>query len=549
MVNVIYEKFADRIATGLNRKAIRTCSSWAESYRIMSKPFPGPWTFKHHPWLREMHDARSELWVGQKAAQMGYTETLLNKVFYEIDINQTDCLYALPTQKPDAADFSSARFDPALEMSKHLTNLFSDVKNVGHKRAHTANLYVRGSRARNALKSFPAGLIVLDEIEEFVQENIPLALERASGQIEKQICLVSTPSVHKFGINKYFLQTSQEHFFFECPHCNKLVELAFPESLVILGEDQHDPKVKESYLQCTACHGKLEHETKTQWLGTGRWVAKVANREERGFYINQMYSPAQSGRPAELVKAYFKAQFNQADEQEFYNSKLGLPHETKGSRITEAQIVDCTGEYVTKDFYNQNRVVTMGVDVGSWLHVEIDAWTIGPGGEDINTISKPKVIYQGKVKDFEELDKLMLRFYVSGCVIDAHPERRKALEFARRFYGNVKVCIYARGINGKTIKVHEDDDHIVLVDRTYWLDQSLGRFHKQEIVIPANTDLEYKEHLKAVVKIYEKDAQGNPIAKYISAGDDHYAHSRNYAEIALPLASRLGGTQNMESPV
>lgn len=538
---MILEKFAERIQVGLNRKAIKTCSSWAEQYRIMGKPFPGIWTFKYHPWLREMHDATCELWVGQKAAQMGYTETLLNKVFFEMDINQTDCLYALPTQKPDATDFSSARFDPALELSSHLMKLFSDVKNVGHKRAHSANLYVRGSRARNALKSFPAGLIVLDEVEEFVQANIPLALERASGQIEKQVCLVSTPSIHKYGINKYFINSSREHFFFKCPHCNKLIELKFPESVIICGENQHDPKIKESRYICYECKNIILHSEKSEFLKNGYWVAEITNREARGFYINQLYST--TVRPEDLIKSYFRGLEDQAEEQEFYNSKLGLPHEVKGSRVTDSEIVACIGNYTNTQHYRGNKLITMGVDVGTWLHVEIAEWTL------TKTTNFPRIIFQGKVKDFEELDDFMYRFKVNFAVIDAHPERRKALEFARRFYGNVKVCIYARGINGKTIKVHEDDDHLVLIDRTSWLDLSLGRFHTHEILIPSDTPLEYKEHIKALVKIYEKDSDGNPVAKYISADDDHFGHARNYSEIALTLAADSGGVQNAESPI
>jgi phage terminase large subunit GpA-like protein len=132
--------FAKRIAEGLKRKNLTTCSRWACECRVMGQPFPGRWTFDHHPWLRGMHDSEAELNVGQKAAQMGFTETVLNIVFYHIDIKAVDCLYVLPAKTPDASDFSAARFDPALESSPHLASLFSDVKNVGHKRAGSANL-------------------------------------------------------------------------------------------------------------------------------------------------------------------------------------------------------------------------------------------------------------------------------------------------------------------------------------------------------------------------------------------------------------------------
>ena len=114
----------EQIHSGLKRKAVTTCSRWAEKYRVMGKPFPGPWTFDHHPWARDMCDATEDLVIGQKAAQMAFTEVALNKVFFTIDIKGVSCMYILPASKPDANDFSTSRFDPALEMSEHLSSIF-----------------------------------------------------------------------------------------------------------------------------------------------------------------------------------------------------------------------------------------------------------------------------------------------------------------------------------------------------------------------------------------------------------------------------------------
>jgi hypothetical protein len=39
----------------------------------------------------------------------------------------------------------------------------------------------------------------------------------------------------------------------------------------------------------------------------------------------------------------------------------------------------------------------------------------------------------------------------------------------------------------------------------------------------------------------QKDKNGNPIVRYINGSkQDHYAHSLNYCEIALPLALGIG---------
>ena len=139
MTNNLSQLFRERIAEGLSRQSLTNVSEWAEKYRVMGKPFPGKWSFKYHPWLKAMHDSKYDFNVGQKAAQMGYTETVLNWIFKSIDLDGESCLYVLPTSD-DASDFSASRFDPALEESEHLNNLFSNVKNVGLKRAGSASL-------------------------------------------------------------------------------------------------------------------------------------------------------------------------------------------------------------------------------------------------------------------------------------------------------------------------------------------------------------------------------------------------------------------------
>lgn len=538
------EIFATRIAEGLKRKSITKCSKWAESYRVLGTPFPGPWTFKYHPWLRGMHDSQAELNVGQKSAQAGFTETILNIVFYNIDVKAVDCLYVLPAKTPDASDFSAARFDPALELSPHLANLFSDVKNVGHKRAGAANLYIRGSRSRAGLKSVPTGLIILDEVDEMTEANIPLAMERAAGQLEKQVWMVSTPTVDLYGINKYYAQSTQNHFHFKCPCCSRFTELTFPECLVITADDVTDSAIKDSHIICKECKGRLEHRDKPKFLASGIWQPSFTTRDAEGWHINQLYSSTM--KPGDFAKAALTANIDPSAEQELWNSKLGLPHVVDGARVTDKDIEQSKRGHKRSEA-RPTGFMTMGVDVGKWIHYEIDSWVLPhTSGIDINISSKSIVLTHGRLREFEELDELMQNFGIHFCVIDANPERRKALEFANRFYGRVKLCFYGRGVSGKTIHVHEAEPTIT-VDRTSWLDLSLGRFRRDDaIMLPMDIDMEYREHIKAPIRIYEKDADGNPVGRYIEGSSaDHYAHARNYAEIALPLGMSFGVNQSL----
>jgi len=483
-----------------------------------------------------MHDAKSPFVWGQKAAQMGYTETVLNKVFYEVGINAVSVLYVLPAKTPDASDFSSARFDPAVELSPYLQTLFTDTKNIGHKRAGTANIYIRGSRSRAGLKSVPVGLIILDEIEEMTQDNIPLVFERTSGQLEKQTWGISTPSIDDHGINKRFKTSTQEHFMFRCPHCSRSIELQYPDSIVFDGKDSH--------LICTACKSTLSHETKQEWLADGFWMP-TQEADDRGFYINQLYSMMIT--PAELSKAYEGSLNNVADEQEFFNSKLGLTHIIDGARVTDGDLDQCIGEHKNQ-MSTPTGIVTMGVDVGTWINYEVDEWRFPANmvTDDLNIEARCKVLEFGKVRTFNELNALMRKWAVQYAVIDAQPERRKSFEFAQNFNGYVKTCFYGQGIQGKQISIHKEMEHTVTVDRTSWMDVALSRFRNKSITLPVDTGIEYRDQIKAPVRIYKKDGNGNPVARYVEGSSaDHYTHSRVYNEVALNFAAEMAGSQDI----
>jgi len=542
-------KFLEVIHAGLERQTLTKCSHWAEKCRIMGPPLAGPWTFTYHPWLREMQDTDTELCIGQKAAQVGFTEMALNRVFYCIDIKHADCLYILPAMHPDAHDFSASRFDPAIDLSPYLKNLFSDVKNIGHKRAGSTNLFIRGSRSRAGLKSIPISQLTLDEIDEMNQANIPLVFERQSGQINKQTWIFSTPTVDGFGVNKWFTQSTEEHFMFACPHCSRQTELVFPECLVITADDALDIRLRESYLICKECKHPLDHNSRSEWLKNGKWIPKFPNRDSRGFHINQLYSSTVAGRPIELAKAFLSTFVSKAAEQEFYNSKLGLPHIVMGARINESNIVDCISSHKNGTII-PSKLITMGIDVGSWLHYVVKEWSlpIRASGPDINMDAKARIIEIGKVLQFTELDVIMQKYRPNMTIIDANPERRKSYEFAQRFWGYVKLCFYGNNVNGKQINEGKDlMENMVTVDRTSWLDLTLGRYANKTVLLPVDTPLEFKENIKALVRIYEEDSNKNPVGKYISTSSDHYAHADNYAEIALPLAFKIGTHQNIRS--
>jgi|2_EtaG_2_1085320.scaffolds.fasta_scaffold00029_12 hypothetical protein len=555
----LQEEIAAKISAGLQRRTVKSCSKWAEKYRVMGKPFPGTWSFDHHPWLLEMHDTQAEKTVGQKAAQMGYTEWAMNLTFYNMDVNSFDCLYILPTSD-DAGDFSAGRFDPALELSPHLRGFFSDVNNVRLKRAGSNTLYVRGSHSRSKLKSIPTPLIVVDEMDEMPPASIALLEERQSGQVQIILIFLSTPSIDGFGINGEYILSTEEHFHFNCPLCNRIIELEFPDSLVVTAESLTDKGIVNSYLQCMQCKGKLPIEKRPNgeiykpWLkhrdrgGTAHFIPSHSNRDVRGFHVSQFYSMARVGDPVKLAYAKLLADRDPTRAQEWWNSKGGLTYEAEGARVTEKNLMDCTGGYHSGPSSAREVIPTMGIDVGAVLHTVIKEFTLEGWmpAMAINDLASARILQakttSGNVSngedDFEEALEWFKKYGCLGVVIDAEPERRSALRFVQKIWGRALLCDYLFSQSGREAIIDEDAASIK-VNRTAWMDISLGRYKNGSVQIPVDISLEFKSHIREPVRVFQEDKWGNKYGVYKNVKPDHFAHADTYAEIALPLATSI----------
>lgn len=545
--------FGIALNEGLVSRSLSSCSRWVLHRRIMGEPFPGPYSFKYHPWCKEIHDTDAGFNTIMKAAQMGLTEVAINVAFFTVDIKKRDVLYVLPTAL-NASDFSKSRFNTALLYSEYLSDLFTDTNTVGLKQAGGVNLYIRGSRGDSNMKSIPVSVLILDEADEMDQRSIWLALERLSGQLHKFVFSLSTPTIPQFGIHKLFLQGTQEHYFFKCPRCSRTTEFIFPDCLEICGDSISDPDVRKTHLKCKECKKKIKHEEKPEVLKNAFWEPTAhVDEDHRSYYINQMYS--YTVKPSDLALAYFRGIGDESAMVEFYNSKQGLPFIPDGGQVTEEEIENSIRGYFSgneRPDIGTNRCIVMGVDQGKMNNVVIVEYFLDGGG-DLNAAAHAKVLAAFKLpgENFELLDPLMRDWQIQACVIDADPQTNDARRFARRFPKYVYLCRYRKGVTGKELQISEKESNapFVTVDRSNWFDASLGRFHSNRVHLPADIPLEFKEHIKALVRTYEKDELGNPKAKYLNTGPDHYGHAFNYAEIAFPLAAGVGVCQDLDEKV
>ena len=542
-----FAQFAEQLHSSLEHRTIESASEYAGKYRYILPKRGGtvtaPFSFEYYPWLREMHDSQAEFNVGQKSAQMGYTELLLNWVFYKIDIKKQSCLYVLPTDD-NASDFSASRFDPAIEASPHLIKLFSNTKNTGHKRSGQASLYIRGSRAKNKLISIPVGNIAIDELDQMVQKHIALIWERMSGQFEKQSWAISTPTVEGYGINKLFVHTTEEHYFFRCPRCNRHEQL-LQDNLVICGDHQDDPDVHRSHLICTKCKGVLNHETKPLWLADAKFV-EARKHDHRGFYVNQLYSSTVS--PVEMARSYLIGQEDEEALREYWNSKMGNCFVPSSYRLNDEDIDGAKGKYTTEKKYTGFHFISMGVDVGTLLNYVIEEWTLDVSAETIEDCHS-RVIAYGTVDEFIELDDLIEDYRVTYTVIDANPERRASTAFCKKWAGRARACFYGKEKLDREITLSVTSP-TVSVNRATWIDHTIKKIKRYGMLLPVNLDPEITNQLKANIKIIGVDSNGNVTYRYDNLEKpDHYHHALVYAELAARCAFEGGSASDIRKRV
>lgn len=508
------------------------------------------WSYELFPWTKEMIDCKDPHWASQKAAQMGISEVLINFAFYAISQLRTPTLYGLPSERPDARDFSMTRFDPAVEMSPYLSTVFQNsTSNNFLKMAGTIPLYIRGSKGGASFHSIPVGALILDEVDKMSDKAVREAIERLSAQFKYFIRQASTPSVPGFGVNRTFELSTQDFYTFKCPCCSRWTEFTFPECLVIPTDDVRDPAINDTYLRCKECGGRIEHEAKPEIFKTAKWQPRFANRNIRGFRISQLYSCAL--HPARLAEAYLYSLTNPADEQVFYNSKLGQEHSVKGAAVTDDHIKAARSTHLN-GCTPTSPIITMGIDVGNFLHVKVMEYKFNPRAIDPNSDSEARLIFFDKIKkettDLSELDSIIGTFSPICICIDAGPERLISEKFALRHPGRAFTVNYNDHTDGKTL--NSPERHKLTVNRTYWIDQYLGRYMTNMIKIPANINEELRVHLKTLQKMFEKNRIGVVIGRYVETeGRDDYAHAGVYCEIALRKAYESGYLGNLKVKV
>ena len=451
------------IANGLTTHTLTSCSRWATHRRIMGEPFPGPYSWKYHPWVKELHDSWAPFTYVMKAAQLGVTEAAINRALYTIDKLKRDVLYVLPTTL-NASDFSKSRFGAALDSSPYLKSIFTDTNAVNLKRAGANCLYIRGSRGKSNLKSIPVSELILDEVDEMDQTaNLagfgtierPVAQARvghfdadrpgsrhpqALQGLDPRAFHVSLPELWALDrVRVARLRGDRRRTPDRCalqrvvPEVQRVQDAAgAPGEAGVPGRRP----VGSDGSQRQPGRSRVPHQSTVQLHGNARRVGRRLLPGIRRRVGGQGVSQQQAGPALYRRWSQSHRRDDRAGDQE--------SHDGRGAARRAAA----------------DRLITLGVDQGKISYAVVCEWlfTARPG-KDLGAAAICKVLWVGRFmeEDWGFLDQLMVEWQVMYAVVDADPQINEARRFARRFPGFVGLCRYRRGQTAKEVAVSEED--------------------------------------------------------------------------------------------
>jgi hypothetical protein len=516
-----------------------------------------PMSFVDMPYLAQMYRdiPNHDNVCIRKAVQTGLSELMICMTLYHAGWLGKIVAYILPTFSVRDR-FVNQRINKVLTGTKSYRDLLPRAKDIGNnrmKRLGEGSILFLGSNTAGDFVEFSADTIIVDEIDQCDADNLEKAKDRVRASSDPRMFRLGNPTLPTIGISTLFKNSDQRFWFTQCPHCNKWQNLDWFENVVMKNDlgnwIPRDEQSREGLVMgkidtftnhvravCKFCNKPFERRN------TGEWIPKYEQRDSCGYSMSRLDILSQS--LSELYVEWVLAQGNTAKISTFYTSVLGMPFEFSGARITTEMLSLCQEEYELDygggDHY-RDETVSMGVDVGSLLHVTISIAKVK--GDQI--VRKTVLIMT--CRSFEELQDLIIRYHVNCCVIDSMPETRKAQELRDwaimngvyvwlcRFFPTPRVASqkYGRKLSWK--------DKVITVDRTQIMDTTFDEFRNQERILPidCNTILGYFEQMKAPVRVLDQNKSRIIWAEGSAA--DHFRFSDVYDKLAFDLTSS-GGT-------
>lgn len=507
-----------------------------------------PMRFRDRPYLVELYRDLPTLDGVDvcKGVQTGVSELLLLFALERSGWAGRIAAYVLPTYSVRDR-FVQRRVNPLLHSVPEYRERLGGAERGGKagnlklKRFGPGAILFLGSNTPTDFVEFTADVLIVDEFDQCDPANLAKARDRLRASERPQFIRIGNPTLPATGIAGVYDRSDRRRWFSRCSRCSEWQSIGWLSHIVDRDDSGRwrlrDP---DGLPVCERCGRGFERGEKI-----GSWVAEHPDRERRGYRMSRL--DALSEDYSALFGEWTEAQGDSAALAAFYTSILGEPFEFSGARITHEMLATAAvGEpldYAGGDEYAE-RVVTMGVDVGSVLNVSISIIEEDEQDGEVRVIRR--AVFVGAFRTFAEVSDAIRRYRVSVCVIDAMPETRKAKEIRDEFLGGsaqVWLCRFAptARVGTHPYGLRQDwREQVVTVDRTQVFDTCFDdlREGRREWPDDVFTVLGWREQMRAPVRVLN-EARSRIVWTEGSA-PDHYRLADVYDRIAFDLAASGG---------
>ena len=466
--------------------------------------------FKDHRFLMRPYDDMSPRQVIRKAAQVGWSTLAIIKSLWLAKFERANIIYTLPS-KSIVKDFVQPKCDPIINGNQIFKDWVGKAESVSLKSIGDRFIYFRGSWEQESAISISAHILVNDEVDRSNQKVLRVYKTRLDDAKRERpdlgfIWQFSNPSVPGNGVDVWWGESDQKHWFVKCPHCNYDYYLQWPENV----------NLETKQYVCGKCHKELTNDNRRN----GRWVKKYLNREISSYWLSQMMC---SWIPASKI-----IEDSKGDKQIFHNFTLGLPYVSEDQKINRKNITDCI-----VPTSNHKANVAMGVDNGVVKTVVVG-----------NTQGIFEVF---ETESWEEIERKRNQ-YNAKMVIDANPYPNMPRKLAEKYPGYIFVH-YFYTQEKKDIGIIDwgtgDKMKVVQSDRVKIIDLVVSEIINKDIIFNL-TVTQLEQYIYDWCQLYrtiEENAKGvqKPVWLTIEGRRDHFCFSTIYWRIALEKTFATGG--------
>ena len=444
-----------------------------ESYRITNDQNE-LLDFKDHEYLWDIYGDFSQRQAILKAAQIGFSTCANLKALWLAKNKKMDIIYSLPSFS-DISDFVSAKTNRLIQNSKELRAWIKDTDSLGQKKVGGNIIYYRGTWTERAALSIPADLYISDETDRSNQDVVMQYQTRLQHSKYGWEWYFSNPSVPGQGVDKYWQESDQKHWFIKCP-CGYEWYLTFDNIMY--------DKVGKPYIGCLKCKKELDRHH-------GRWIAKKRGKDISGYWIPLMVSPR-------ITAEYILNKKKDLSEEQFTNFVLGQPFIGKGNVLTRQMFI----HNLTDKVNPQDTRPIIGVDTGVGIN-----YVVG---------NRYGIFHYDKCSDYAPIENLLKRWKNAIAIIDQGGDIIGPRKLREKYPGRVFLCFFGTDRKNDEIVRWKDEDGTVIADRTKIIQLCVDEFiEKRCPVYGSESDwYDYMNEWLGMYRTVEDNAMGVPVFRW-----------------------------------